>query len=123
MSDYIKKNTFFSKLGIILSAGLLLLGLNHAVAQDAACAKFKAQFPQYDMDNKGKPCDDGKGQWSKKSKAEVGAICSWDFGDRDCHLLVCVAYEPKSKPVRSNHAKREDFYRDDIVYKLSCNPK
>ena len=63
MSSQIKKKTFFSKLGIIMSAGLLLLGLNHSVAQNAACEKskaackkFKAEFPQYDMDNKGKPC-------------------------------------------------------------------
>ena len=32
MSSQIKKKTFFSKLGIIVSAGLLLLGLNHSVA-------------------------------------------------------------------------------------------
>ena len=64
MSDYIKKNTFFSKLGVILSAGLLLLGLNHSVAQEISCDKFKEKFPQYDMSKKGKDCDDGRGKFT-----------------------------------------------------------
>ena len=71
MSDYIKKNTFFSKLGVILSAGLLLLGLNHSVAQDAACEKFKAQYPQYDMSNKGKDCADGRGTFGYYGSTNV----------------------------------------------------